>query len=117
MRHFRHLTKDEITDIIVSYTSGKDNKASLARRFNVDHSTIIYHLDKYETAYPEQGGIYAYMKVRVRRECLHPSGRCTICGEMWDKLERQERAKIRTLTKQLAAATGRLEAAGIPWNP
>jgi len=117
MRHFRHLTKDEITDIIVSFTGGRESKADLARRYEVDHSTIIYHLDKYQAAYPEQGGIYAYMKIKARRECIHPSGRCTLCGEMWDKLERQERATIRRLTKELASATDRLAAAGIPWNP
>lgn len=117
MRTFRHLTKDEITDIIVSFTGGKETKADLARRYAVDHSTIIYHLDKYKTAYPEQGGIYAFIKVKVRRECLHPSGRCTICGEMWDKLERLERSIIRKLKKDLVAATDRLAAAGIPWNP
>lgn len=117
MRTFRHLTKDQITDIIVSFTSGQATKAELARRYTVDHSTIIYHLEKYQAAYPEEGGIYSFMKVKVRRECLHPSGRCTLCGEMWDKLERQERATIRRLTKQLAEASHRLEAAGIPWNP
>lgn len=117
MRHFRHLTKDEITDIIISFTSGRENKAALARRYTVHHTTIGYHLGKYREAYPEDGGIYAYLKVRVRRECLHPSGRCTVCGEMWDKLERIERRTIRRLGKKLAEATERLRAAGIPWNP
>lgn len=116
MRSFRHLTSTEIRDIITSHLAGV-TQAALARRFGVDHSTIHYHLEKFREAYPEQGGIYAYVKVSVRRECLHPSGRCTVCGEMWDKLERQERATIRSLKKQLAAPTSRLEAAGIPWNP
>lgn len=117
MRSFRHLTKAEITDIIVAHTNGRQSQAQLARIYGVDHSTISYHLKRFKGAYPEQGGIYAYMKVKVRRDCIHPSGRCTLCGEMWDKLERQERSTIRRLTKQLASASAALTAAGIPWNP
>jgi transposase-like protein len=116
MRHFRHLSGTEITEIVVAFNDG-ESQASLARRFGVDHSTINYHVAKYQEAYPEQGGIYAYLKVRTRRDCIHPSGRCTTCGEMWDMLARKERDQIAGLTKQLTEARRLLAAAGLVWNP
>lgn len=110
-RSFRHLSRAEISQIVSRFSLG-ETKAELARAFNVDHSTIIYHLDKYERAYPEQGGIYAFIKVEKKKSCLHPSARCTLCSEMWDKLERQETEHIRRLRGLLAEANSRLRIAG-----
>ena len=112
MRTFRHLTSDEISDIILSFNEG-ESKASLARRFNIDHSTIHYHLKKYERSYPEQGGIYAFLKVRVKKVCTHPSSRCTLCGEMWDQIMRAERDENARLTRELKKAQELLGTAGM----
>lgn len=113
MRHFQHLTNAQIHEIIAAYTGGEETQAELARRFGVDHSTIHYHIQKYERAYPEEGGIYATLKVSVRKVCVHPSGRCTICGDMWDELRREERALIASLQKQLSEAQSKLRVAGL----
>lgn len=113
MRTFRHLTRDEIADIIACHTGG-ETQASLALRFEVDHSTINYHVKRYRQAYPEGGGIYAAIKTQARKICIHPSGRCTLCGEMWDELRRQERDIIERLTKALSTANSRLRSAGFP---
>lgn len=112
MRHFRHLSRAEITDIVVSHNSG-ETQASLARRFGVDHSTIIYHVRKYEGSYLEDGSIYAVVKANVRSVCVHPSSRCTLCGEMRDELLRTERDQIRRLEAQLSDANSRLRIAGL----
>ena len=101
MRHFRHLGRDEITEIIVSYNSGV-RQADLARQFNVDHSTIDYHVRKYQTAYPEQGGIYSLIKIGIKRECHHPSSKCTLCGLMSDEL-RRDRVELPAQTPEPAA--------------
>jgi hypothetical protein len=112
MRSFRHLSKAEISDIVASHYGG-ESQASLARRLNVDHSTIHYHLRQYERAYPEEGGVYALIKVETRKVCIHPSARCTICGEMSDMLMRGEREEIRKLTVALEEANSRLRVAGL----
>lgn len=111
MRHFRHLTKAEISDIVASHAQG-ETQASLARRYGIDHSTVHYHVQAYERAYPEQGGIYAVIKVDTRKTCLHPSSRCTICGEMKDELIRVERETIRTLSERLERANSLLRTEG-----
>jgi len=113
MRTFRHLTRSEIADIVHSHSAG-EKQADLARRFSVDHSTINYHVAKYERAYPEEGGVYSLIKVEKRKVCIHPSGRCTICGEMWDELRRVEREAVRTLTQRLDRANASLRVSGFP---
>ena len=112
MRHFRHLSRAEITDIVFSFEAG-EKQADLARRFNVDHSTINYHVEKFRTAYPEQGDIYAVIKTDIRRTCVHPSSRCTFCGTMKDELQRSERELITRLTRELADAQTTLRMAGL----
>lgn len=111
MRQFRHLSRTEISEIIVSHNAG-ETQASLAQRFGVDHSTIHYHLNKYQRAYPEQGGIYSLIKINIRKTCVHPSSRCTLCGKMKDELSRTEREIIRKLRAHLEDAKMRLRLAG-----
>lgn len=113
MRSFRHLTKAQIEDIVASHFAGPESDADIARRLGVDHSTVHYHIRQYERAYPEQGGVYAIIKSQVRKSCIHPSGRCTICGDMWDELRRQELDTIHKLTTALADAHSRLRVAGL----
>lgn len=115
MRTFRHLTRAEITDLIVRHYQGEKNSV-LAAELKVDASTVSYHIKKYERAYPEQGGVYALVKADMQRVCVHPSGRCTICAVMWDELRREERNRITELERDLAEAKERLRAAGLPWN-
>lgn len=112
MRNSRQLNRAEITEIIASYSLG-ETQADIARRYNVDHSTINYHIQKYRRAYPEEGGVYALIKVQQRKVCVHPSGVCTICGEMWDELRRAEREAIKDLQKRLDDAHSRLRIAGL----
>lgn len=111
MRQFHHLTSGQISEIILSFHQGV-SKAELARQFSVDHSTIHYHIAKYEQSYPEQGGIYAFIKVRVKKVCTHPSSRCTLCSEMWDQIRSAEREEIGILKRDLAKAKEQLRAAG-----
>lgn len=110
-RQSRHLGQREISEIIVSYHGG-ESQAAIARRFNIDHSTVHYHLRKYEESYPEQGGVYAFIKTDIKQVCLHPSKRCTCCGEMWDELNRKEKDEIRSLTERLKRANSKLVVAG-----
>ncbi len=112
MRNFRHLTKTEISEIIDRHFQGDTNTA-LAAEYDVDPSTISYHITKYERACPEDRSIYAVIKVQARKVCVHPSGRCTLCGEMWDELRRVEREQIAELRGHLKDALSRLKVAGV----
>jgi transposase-like protein len=111
-RTFRHLTTAEISDIVLSFNQGV-SKAELARRYDIDHSTIHYHIAKYERSYPEQGGIYAVIKVGVKRVCQHPSSRCTVCGDMWDQILHAEREENDRLKRELKKAHKVIELAGL----
>lgn len=112
MRNFRHLTKTEISEIIQLHLGGAKH-ATIADQFTVDPSTINYHVTKFERACPEDRSLYAVIKVQARKECAHPSGRCTLCGEMWDELRRIERQQIAELRAHLGDALSRLKVAGV----
>lgn len=112
-RRFSHLTRQQIAEIVQRSNDGESH-TSLAAHFQVDRTTITYHLRKYDLAFPEQGGVYAVIKANAQRECVHPSSRCTLCHLMQDELMRGERDTIRLLTQRLAAAEHRLRRAGLP---
>ncbi|MCR2833471.1 hypothetical protein [Parerythrobacter lacustris] len=99
---------------MIAAVQGGETQANVARRYSVDHSTVSYHLHKYENSYPEQGGVYAVIRAQARKACSHPSTRCTLCGHMADLIFREDKATIATLTKQLAEARSRLRVAGLP---
>lgn len=112
-RRLPRLTRAEIAEIVQAAHDGETH-TSLALRFEVDRTTISYHLKKFDLAYPEQGGVYAIIKAQARQACVHPSSRCTFCGQMQDELMRGERETIRLLTQQLTDARQRLRRAGLP---
>ena len=112
MRHFRQLSKTQIMELVAMHHAGETH-TEIAVKFEVDRSTVSYHITKYEQAYPEQPSFYAALKARIKKTCIHPSSRCTICGFMRDDLARQERETIETLTKQLNEANSRLRIAGL----
>lgn len=111
MRSFRHLTRTEITEIIHLKLEGVGNN-DLAERYGCDPSTISYHFKQYKKAYPEEGGIYALIKIEVRRKCIHPSSVCTLCGMMRDELSRKEREIIESLGRRLNDAHSTLRSVG-----
>lgn len=113
MRHFRHLTRSEISEIVVAHQEGQ-TRAAIAQRYDVDPSTVSYHIQKFERAYLEEGTVYSLVKVDIRKTCVHPSSRCTFCGIMRDELARTERETIRTLTARLHNANSKLRMAGLP---
>lgn len=113
MRRFSRLSRAEIAEIVQASHDGESH-TSLAGRFQVDRTTITYHLRKYDLAFPEQGGVYALIKKKAQRACVHPSSRCTLCHIMLDELMRGERETIRLLTEKLAVAHNRLLRAGLP---
>lgn len=130
-RHFSHLSQVQIRQIISAFNEGEP-KLHIARRFGIDHSTVHYHVSKFEQAYP-QTDIYPLVAFEPQKVCIHPSLKCAVCGQHKDAMHREERKHIRDLTAQvvpvvckaqielighlrrrLAIAHQRLEAAGLP---
>lgn len=111
MRQFSHLSKADVADIINSFNAG-ETKTQIALRYGIDHSTVIYHIRKYE----RQGSsdVYSVITVQAPKPCIHPSTRCLVCGVPQDELRRIERDTIRDLTNKLRDAQERLRIAGIP---
>jgi IS30 family transposase len=112
MREFRHLSKSQISELISLHLEGL-NQAAIALRLEVDPSTVSNHLKRYNSAYPEERSLYASLKAKARKVCIHPSGRCTLCGEMWDELRRTELVQVATLQSHLRDALSRLKVAGV----
>jgi len=95
------LSKDSIREIIVAFKEG-ESQAAIARRHQIDDSTVRYHVDKFETSYLHGSGVYSLIKADVQHECIHPSTVCSVCGKRHDTLMREERLKIRELEQRLA---------------
>ena len=74
---------------------------------------MSYHVNRYDDAYPEDRSVYAVIKAKQKKACLHPSSRCTLCGLMRDELYRTEWRTIERLTEELAVATRKLVRAGL----
>lgn len=114
MSNFRQLTKSDISDIVVEFQAGV-TQAELARRYQVHHTTILYHVKKHDQSYYGDQDFYYFAK-RHKHEppplCLHPSARCFVCGMLWDEIERPELEIIAKLTKELAEARSTLRIYG-----
>lgn len=105
------LSRTDIADIIQSYEAG-ETKSQIAVRYNIDHSTVIYHISKHERM-GSSSEIYAVVQI-PKRPCIHPSMKCLVCGRPQDELRREERARIRELEAALRNAKNRLREHGLP---
>lgn len=94
------LSKQSIQEIVISYKSG-ESQASLAKRFSIDHSTVRYHVDKYDESLLYGSGVYTLIRVNAQDACVHPSTVCSVCGKRHDTLHRDERLKIKELEQEL----------------
>lgn len=110
MGQFRHLTNQEINEILTAYRGGEP-KLSIARRFEIDNATVHYHIRKYEDAYILDGNVYALIKASVQHTCIHPSMQCAVCGVRRDTILRDERRQIAELKAQLAETQAQLDRA------
>lgn len=99
------LSKEQIREIVTSFNSG-EGAAQIARRFNIDRSTVTYHVTKYEEANAFGTSFYSSIKVTTQHECIHPSVKCAVCGLRKDTLIRKERIRIRELEAEIARLRG-----------
>lgn len=112
-KRFTHLSQIEIRDIVSSFFNSGESKASIAQRLEIDHSTVHYHIKRYQKSYVEQSSVYALVKSGFRKECTHPSVKCSLCGVFQDNIRTEDRETIRELTAKLTVANRRLQAAGL----
>jgi hypothetical protein len=111
-RRNSHLSKVEIRDIVSAYCNG-EAKSAIATRLSIDHSTVIYHIRRYEKTYVEEPTVYALIKAQMRKKCAHPSKKCMLCGMAEDRLRTHDAEEIRTLSARLKRANERLARSGM----
>lgn len=102
-RSFRHLKADEIREIIAAHQQGTP-KSEIARQFNIDNTTVRYHVNRFERNFSFNTNVFAVIPVVERKPCQHPSLKCLVCGVAQDILRRRELDIIRELQTKLDKA-------------
>lgn len=97
------LSKETIREILIANSQG-EAKSAIAARYNVDVSTVRYHVENFERTYGASANVYAIVRP-IQRACSHPSLKCLICGMAHDNIHRRELEKIESLTIKLKGAT------------
>lgn len=104
------LTAQTIQQILVEHSQG-EAKSVIARRHEVDVSTVKYHVEKFENHYGSTSAVYSLIPP-TPRACQHPSLKCLVCGKAQDHIHRREREEIAQLTQRLDRANTILERHG-----
>lgn len=104
------LSQETIYQIIKAVDQGIPER-QVAADFQVDSSTVKYHVERFEQNYGFTGAVYALIKPK-KRPCEHPSLQCLICGTGIDELRRRERDEIALLKQKLDKAMATLERHG-----
>lgn len=104
MRHFKQLSDAQIRQIYVAYLSGEP-KLAIARRFNIDNSTVHYHVNKINGG--GRGPVYALIAPQCAKG--HTSFKCLVCGKAHDNIMSEEfqliirlKLRIQQLEQQLS---------------
>lgn len=106
MRQFKHLSSEKKRSIIVGFLADEP-KLSIARRLEIDNSTVHYHINKIKhLSEPE-------IIQLIAPKCAgcgdgHPSFKCLVCGTAHDNIKSEEFHEIRRLRAANAELTRRL---------
>lgn len=106
MRHFSHLSHDDIRTIIKSVILLNEPKTHVAKRLNIDHSTVIYHVKKYEGLPRER--VVALITPKCEA-CSCTSMQCKQCGKFADNIKSDEYQEIYRLRQQVKDLTFKLK--------
>jgi hypothetical protein len=92
MRSFRHLTSKEIREIHVGFLAGEP-KLVIARRLQIDNSTVHYHINKVKDL-PR-----SHLVSLVAPKCSkgHTAFKCLVCGKSFDNIKSEEFQEIKRL--------------------
>lgn len=96
MRHFKQLSDAQIRQIYVAYLSGEP-KLAIARRFNIDNSTVHYHVNKINGG--GRGPVYALIAPQCAKG--HTSFKCLVCGKAHDNIMSEEFQEIIRLRRRV----------------
>lgn len=103
-RQFRHLSSEQRRSIIVGYLANEP-KLAIARRLNIDNSTVHYHINKIK--HYSEPEIYQLIRPQCGPcETGHLSFKCLVCGTAHDNVkneEFQELGRLRLEVKRLKA--------------
>lgn len=93
------LSKQQIGEILLAHHNG-EAKSAIAAKYNVDVSTVRYHVEIFERTYGQPENIYAIIRP-IQRACPHPSLKCLVCGMAHDNLHRRETETICKLSSEV----------------
>lgn len=94
----KRLSPTSIRSIYVGYFSGEP-KIAIARRLDINHATVHYHLKKIE--HLDETKVYALLAPPCGEG--HTSFKCVVCGRAHDNIMSEEFQEIRRLRSQIAA--------------
>lgn len=106
MRQFKHLSSETIRSIYVGYLSSEP-KLAIARRLEIDNSTVHYHINKIKHLTERE------VVQLITPRCLgcadgHKSFKCLVCGKGQDNIRSEEYQTIKRLREEVVALQTRL---------
>ena len=106
MRQFKHLSNTTIRSIYVGYLGGEP-KLAIARRLEIDNSTVHYHINKIKHLPPQQ------VVALIKPECGtcgqgHTAFKCLVCGKAHDNIKNEEFQLVRRYRTEIAELRQRL---------
>jgi hypothetical protein len=96
MRRFQQLNDTQIRDIYAGFLSGTP-KLAIAKRLNIDNSTVHYHINKVKD-YPTER-IVALIAPKCGRG--HTFFKCGVCGKSFDNIKHDEFQAIARLSQRV----------------
>ena len=85
MRHFTHLTDVKLKEIYAGFLA-EEPKLRIAKRLNIDNSTVHYHINKVKDL-PR-----SHVIALIAPQCGdgHTAFKCLVCGKAHDNIKSDE---------------------------
>lgn len=121
----KHLTKQQVQEVVMLYETGVvASMSELAKRFEVHHTTVAYHIHKYGVEHNSVSSLIDLddydpeieLLRRKQATCIHPSVKCSLCGKFEDNLRTDQAKKARQLGDRIAYLETLLTNAHIPFE-
>ena len=104
-RHFSHLSLSDTKSIVMAVLLG-EKKTEVAKRFNLHHSTVIYHFDKYKGMKRED--VIALVTPTCEK-CSCTMFKCPTCGKSADNIKSNEYQEIFRLRDEVKKLTFKIK--------
>lgn len=90
-------------------TGSVASMTELARRFDVHHTTVSYHIHKHGAEHGSVGSLVDFdtydselALLRYKQsQCAHPSTKCSLCGKWHDEIRSEQAQMITCLNERV----------------